>query len=111
MEYVRTAYVSTTSRLASLLKSREITYDLLWALLTKYQKTHRSFVISLSISEIEIKVTVKEVSTRSSKEQGQQTGRVAIWMIPNPQSARLHCSGSWLIATGNAMFRRPSSAV
>jgi hypothetical protein len=32
VEYIRTAYISTTSRLASLLKNREITYDLLWAL-------------------------------------------------------------------------------
>jgi len=32
VEYMRTAYISTTSRLASLLKNREITYDLLWAL-------------------------------------------------------------------------------
>jgi len=32
VEYMRTAYISTTSRLASLLKNHEITYDLLWAL-------------------------------------------------------------------------------
>jgi len=32
VEYMRTACISTTSRLASLLKNREITYDLLWAL-------------------------------------------------------------------------------
>ena len=32
VDYTRTAYVLTTSRLASLLKDREITYDLLWAL-------------------------------------------------------------------------------
>lgn len=29
VEYMRTAYISTTSRLASLLKNHEITYDLL----------------------------------------------------------------------------------
>ncbi|KAL8698333.1 MAG: hypothetical protein Q9201_006630 [Fulgogasparrea decipioides] len=32
VEYIRAAYISTSSRLASLLKNREITYDLLWAL-------------------------------------------------------------------------------
>jgi len=32
VEYIRAAYVSTSSRLASLFKNREITYDLLWAL-------------------------------------------------------------------------------
>jgi len=32
MEYIGAAYISTSSRLASLLKNREITYDLLWAL-------------------------------------------------------------------------------
>ena len=32
VDYVRTGYVLTTSRLASLLKNREITYDLLWTL-------------------------------------------------------------------------------
>ena len=32
VEYIHTTYASTTSRLASLLKNREITYDLLWAL-------------------------------------------------------------------------------
>lgn len=32
VDYIRSAYASTTSRLASLLKNREITYDLLWAL-------------------------------------------------------------------------------
>jgi hypothetical protein len=33
-EYIRTTYASTTSRLASHFKNREITYDLLWALFT-----------------------------------------------------------------------------
>lgn len=32
VEYIRAAYISTSSRLASLLKDRKITYDLLWAL-------------------------------------------------------------------------------
>ena len=32
LDYIRTSYASTTSRLASLLKNHEITYDLLWAL-------------------------------------------------------------------------------
>ncbi|KAL8800740.1 MAG: hypothetical protein Q9182_004945 [Xanthomendoza sp. 2 TL-2023] len=32
VEYIRAAYISTSSRLASLLENREITYDLLWAL-------------------------------------------------------------------------------
>lgn len=32
VEYIRAAYISTLSRLVSLLENREITYDLLWAL-------------------------------------------------------------------------------
>ena len=32
VDYIRAAYISTSYHLASLLKNREITYDLLWAL-------------------------------------------------------------------------------
>ncbi|KAI9791932.1 MAG: hypothetical protein M1835_008168 [Candelina submexicana] len=44
VEYIRTVYVSTTSRLTSLLRNREITYDLLWALFKPNMKIYTTIL-------------------------------------------------------------------
>ncbi|KAI9715641.1 MAG: hypothetical protein M1812_005793 [Candelaria pacifica] len=44
VEYIRTVYVSTTSRLISLLGNREITYDLLWALFKPNAKIYTTIL-------------------------------------------------------------------
>jgi len=40
VKYIRAVYISTSSRLASLLKNREITYDLLWTLFKSNMKIY-----------------------------------------------------------------------